>query len=37
MLGAPAYRWLPARGVAEVEYRAAAWLSDAVPEAMPLP
>lgn len=32
LFGVPAYRWLPARSTAAVEYQAAAWRSDSIPE-----
>jgi hypothetical protein len=37
MFGAPTYRWLPARGKAEVEYWAIANAADAVPEKLEWP
>jgi hypothetical protein len=34
MFGAPVYRWLPAKATLSVEYRAAAWAAEAIPEGM---
>jgi hypothetical protein len=35
LFGVPAYRWLPAKATAEVEYMAMAWPTTAVPESLP--
>jgi hypothetical protein len=37
LLGAPAYKWIPARGRLEAEYWIASQIADAVPESLTWP
>jgi hypothetical protein len=37
LLGAPAYKWIPARGLLEAEYWIASQIADAVPESLTWP